>query len=121
MGDGTIIEGVANPYYSYKVPGHYNIVGIASNDECSNSDTFGIDISNVTNISNIKKDSISIYSYGKIVHIRLDIDEPGKLEIYDLLGKEVYHSDIHSVETNFYMSESKGQYIVLIKLWKEFL
>ena len=115
FGDGSIIDGVANPVYAYLFPGTYNVTVNCSNDfGCiANADTV-VYIDYATSVNKMDGGGVRIVSDGKNVIIENAIFD--YYSVCDISGREINAGKITTGETIIdFSNESSGIYVLSIK------
>ena len=119
FGDGTIIDGVANPTLSYPVSGTYTVTLTCSNtDGCSASAKMNVVVTEATGITNETIKDPTIFAQGKDISINLNgaINNNAQLQVYNLLGETVYSRVLnYQKETVSMDTQPNGYYIVSVK------
>jgi PKD repeat protein len=116
MGDSTQIGGVANPTYSYVIPGTYEVVLNVSNAAgCSTRKTVYIEVGAATGIATTETDARKVWAYDKT--ITAVIDEPittgAGIRIVNMLGQPVYQNSLTDLTTVITLnSVPPGYYII---------
>lgn len=101
FGDGTIINGVQNPKYSYLDTGTYTVHLIKTNSNCSDTQKVSINVVLPTNILELNKELIIGKDY---------------VEIYESSGKLVYKGVLeNSIIMPSDFGLKSGYYIICIK------
>jgi PKD repeat protein len=119
FGDGSQINGIANPTFAFLQPGVFTVLLVCTNTAgCQYSDSVTITVSNTTGIASVAAGAENIWAYSKTVTVVLNEDpQPGAgLKIYNLLGQSIYDGPIAQLTSNVALnSVPDGYYIVWVK------
>jgi hypothetical protein len=121
MGDGTVYINQPSVTHSYSVPGVYNVILSASNDDCSaiSSQSIQVDIS--TGIITAEDGKIQVYSSNGVIYINQTISKEPKianLNIYNTLGQNITQANFnqpYNTVTIIPMDVAYGVYLAEIK------
>jgi PKD repeat protein len=119
FGDGSQINGIANPAFAFLQPGVFTVLLECTNPAgCKYSDSVTITVSNATGIANVAAGEGNIWAYSKTVTVVLNEGpQPGaELKIYNLLGQPIYGGPITQSTSSVKLNNaSDGYYIVWLK------
>lgn len=119
FGDGTLINGIANPTLSYFEPGTYQVELVASNGQgCADNATVTVVINKASGIDEEQLSNVSVTAYAKQVTVKVGDELTGttNITIYNLLGQSVYNQPINGSITNVNFDEQpQGYYLVSVK------
>ena len=118
FGDGTLIEGVANPDQTYYLPGTYTVNYICSNDlGCSATAQATVVVVLATGINNATRKDISITNLGQnvIVNMNDQANKDTRMQIFNLLGQDIYSQPITEQKQVVNVDgQTPGYYIVSV-------
>jgi PKD repeat protein len=120
FGDGTLINGVANPSINYYEAGEYVVTLMSNNDYgCSDVAQMNITVTSatMTGISEEKKGIAKVYATGKTLNVNFNgTPTDGNLNVYNLIGQPVYTSALTAQnETVSLDNQPNGYYLVSVK------
>lgn len=119
FGDGTLINGVANPTLSYYEPGTYQVQLQASNSQgCSDNASVTVVINKGTGIDEQQIGNVSVTAYAKQITVKVgdEITGTANITIYNLLGQSVYNQPLNGSITNVnFVEQPQGYYLVSVK------
>lgn len=121
FGDGTLINGVANPDLAYYEPGVYNVTLHCSNDHgCAADAQVQVIVSQSvsTGITEEQSKDINVLATGKSINVTLpDANTPNaQMQVYNLIGQSVYNAPLTAQKTVVTFDEQPmGYYLVSVK------
>jgi hypothetical protein len=116
FGEGSQINGVANPTFDFMQPGVFTVVLSCSNAYgCKASDSVTITVSGTTEVNNIIAGSRNIWAYAKTITAVLTEEvKPGaELKVYNLLGQPVYASEVNQATSTVSLNNQEDGYYVV--------
>lgn len=118
FGEGTWIVGVANPTLAYYEPGVYNVTLKATNDYgCSANSDVTVYVSQISGINDVESKNVIVSTIGKTITVNLNDEIKGaaKVNIYNLLGANIYNGPVNSTITHIGFDEQPaGYYLVSV-------
>ena len=119
FGEGSEINGIANPTFAFMQPGVFTARVLCSNAYgCQYTDSVTITVSNTTAVNSIISASRNVWAYSKTIQVVLseDIKQGAELKVYNLLGQPVYESQINGSTTSVTLNDqADGYYIVSVQ------
>lgn len=117
IGDGGMVTGIVNTYYTFYQTGNYSVIFSASNDlGCTATDTAYVSVQQSTGISSVDKGQVNIWSSGsKKVSVTVPQSQVGNgtIRIFDLLGTEVYSQPITNYTAEISLSSVPNSYYIV--------
>jgi len=116
FGDGSQIDGIANPTFAFLQPGVFNVVLTCTNAAgCQYSDSVSITVSSMNAVSNIADDSRNIWAHAKTITVVLNEEiKPGaEIIIYNLLGQLVYKASLTQLTTDITLNNAPNEYYMI--------
>lgn len=118
FGDGSEIEGVANPDYAYTEPGTYEVTLVSSNSYgCSSTATITVYISEATGVEKINANDARINLQNRSLQILFNrqIESGYSVQLFNSMGQSLQHQPLSQTETNIDLGNmAAGVYIVRI-------
>lgn len=118
FGDGTLINGVANPENIFTVPGQYEVKLVTGNNfGCSDQASITVNIEQATGVSDPhqEEDQPEITTKANTLNVSLNNPLNSTLTVYNIIGQESYKAtltnNINSVDLN---QLSTGTYIASV-------
>ena len=104
FGDGTILNNVENPTYSYLFEGSYEVILRALNNECEDEYSRYVQVQGLTtDIQNISdNDGLRIYGFNQSVFIEFGHEayENAQVVVYNVFGEELYKERLPNKDTH---------------------
>lgn len=122
FGDGTFVDGVANPYQIFFEPGTYDVdLNCTNAAGCSATAHVSVVVEGQV-INGIKEEeeskAVSVYAFGKTVAVDMNganINN-AELRVANLLGQPVYSSILNTQKSEVTLdNQANGYYIVSVK------
>lgn len=118
FGDGSEIEGVANPDYAYTQPGTYQVTLVSSNSYgCSSTATITVYISEATGVVKINDTDVRINLQNRSLQILFNrqIENGYSVQLFNTVGQSVQQQPLNQTETNIDLGNmAAGVYIVRV-------
>ncbi len=107
FGDGNSST-LESPTHTYTAPGWYDVVLVASSDDCDDTYTAKVEVLEVVDVipvglsNDIAKQSITIYSYQDLVTVSfMNLNDPKvEVDIFDLTGRKITETQILETSQN---------------------
>lgn len=121
FGEGTWIIGVANPTLAFYEPGTYNVTMNCSNQHgCHANATITIHVEQAisTGIEEVSGEKVTVSAIGKnvTVNINAELKNDATVNVYNLLGQNIYNRPVTSIVTAIGFDEQPaGYYLVAVK------
>lgn len=121
FGEGTWIIGVANPTLAFYEPGIFNVTMKCSNQHgCQANANINIHVEQAvsTGIEDVSGDNMIVSATGKNVTVNLnnEIKNDATINVFNLLGQNVYNRPATSIVTHIGFDEQPaGYYLVAVK------
>jgi PKD repeat protein len=118
FGDGTLVEGVANPNLAYYEPGVYTVQLNTSNDNgCTATAQITITVLLASGIKEQDNKEAAIKLNGRTLNINLNENAANaEVKVFNMIGQPVYTSVLTTSISTFDLNvESNGYYVVSVK------
>jgi len=119
FGEGSQINGVANPTFAFMQPGVFTVVLLCSNVYgCQASDSVIITVNNTTGVDDIITQSANIRAYSKTITVVLtdELRQGATITIYNLMGQPIYAGGIDQATSSVTLNDKPdGYYIVSLQ------
>lgn len=116
MGDGSTINGIANPEYAYAEAGVYEVTLRVANDYgCVDTATKTVTVIEATGVSTVTNGKTDIYAAGRQLHIKLDAEpkQTTRVNVYNLIGQDVFNAGINNMDNKYDLTALQpGTYLV---------
>lgn len=115
FGDGTVITNDAFPTHHFAQPGTYEVVLLASNDDCQQSFSKTIHVSDVASgIGQAQQDAVRFHASGTDLIVNVPaLVESAQVQVFNLLGQAVHTENIPATSEQRIALEGKCQFCIV--------
>lgn len=118
FGEGSQINGVANPTFAFMQPGVFTVILNCSNPAgCEYGDSITITVGYATSINSINNETPNIWSHAKTITVVLtaESNQGAELKVYNMDGQIIHDSPITQLTSTLTMNNApNGYYIVSV-------
>ena len=119
FGEGSQINGVANPGFAFMQPGSFTVVLQCGNAAgCQQSDSITINVGETTAVNAINTETRSVWAYAKTINIVLneELKQGAELKVYNMSGQIIRETAITQLTSAFTLNGMPdGYYIVSLQ------
>lgn len=128
FGDGSIIDGIANPIYSYQTEGTYVVtLTVTNTDGCISTSTQTIVVSKASSVGSVLNQPINLWSAGNKVFVDFTKQKNvnATIEVFNILGQQlvneqfgkssVYMKEITNTEAAYVLVRVNNEDRVIVK------
>lgn len=128
FGDGSIIDGIANPTYSYQTEGTYIVtLTVTNTDGCVSTSTQTIVVSKASSVGSVLNQPINLWSAGNKVFVDFSRQKnvDATIEVYNILGQQlvsdqygkssIYIKEIVNMEAAYVLIRVQNSDNVIVK------
>lgn len=114
--DGSIITGIANPYYTFGQGGTYNVNLRAYNAAgCEAYSSAQVEVTAPLGINENTAGKAEAYANGSTIYLNLPAaSTPWQIHVYSILGEEVYSAESANQQLHFDLNVPPSYYIVAL-------